>query len=74
MNRHLSNLMASVNIKKSILHIRVEKEIDLQESEVSTPLKTVIYRVMQEALNNIAKHSKADLVYLSLRKKRTRLN
>jgi signal transduction histidine kinase len=31
-------------------------------------LKTVIYRICQEALNNIAKHSKATLVTLSLRK------
>jgi len=35
---------------------------------VPDPLKTVIYRVLQEALNNVAKHSKADLVRLSLRK------
>jgi len=59
--------------QKIYSHIRVQKEIDLQESEVSTPLKTVIYRVMQEALNNIAKHSKADLVYLSLRKKENKI-
>jgi PAS domain S-box-containing protein len=59
--------------QKIYSHIRVKKEIDLQESEVSTPLKTVIYRVMQEALNNIAKHSKADLVYLSLRKKENKI-
>ena len=59
--------------QKIYSHIRVEKEIDLQESEVSTPLKTVIYRVMQEALNNIAKHSKADLVYLSLRKEKNKI-
>jgi len=59
--------------QKIYSHIRVQKEIDLQESEVSTPLKTVIYRVMQEALNNIAKHSKADLVYLSLRKKKNKI-
>ena len=32
------------------------------------PLKTVIYRISQEALNNIAKHSKADLVRFSLEK------
>ena len=31
-------------------------------------LKIVIYRVSQEALNNIAKHSKALMVLLSLRK------
>ncbi len=48
--------------------IRIEQRIDLQEDDVPEPLKTVIYRVMQEALNNIAKHSKADLVRLSLRK------
>jgi signal transduction histidine kinase len=29
-------------------------------------LKTVIYRLLQEALNNMAKHSQADLVRLSL--------
>ncbi len=28
----------------------------------------MIYRVMQESLNNIAKHSRADLVYLILRR------
>jgi PAS domain S-box-containing protein len=50
-------------------HIRIEKKIGLQESEVSIPLRTVIYRLTQEALNNIAKHSKADLIHLSLRKK-----
>ncbi len=54
-------------------HIRIEKEIGLQESEVSTPLKTVIYRLTQEALNNIAKHSKADLIHLSLRKREDRV-
>jgi PAS domain S-box-containing protein len=54
-------------------HIHVEKEIGLQENEVSPILKTVIYRLTQEALNNIAKHSKADLVHLSLRKKGDRI-
>ncbi len=59
--------------QKIYSHIRIEKEIGLQESEVSTPLKTVIYRVMQEAMNNIAKHSKADLLHLSLKKKDDRI-
>jgi PAS domain S-box-containing protein len=54
-------------------HIRIEKEIGLQEGEVSPTLKTVIYRLTQEALNNIAKHSKADLIHLSLRKKEDRI-
>ncbi len=53
--------------QKTYSRIRIEKEIGLQESEISIPLKTVIYRLTQEALNNIAKHSKADLIHLSLR-------
>ena len=44
----------------------IEKQFDIQEEEVSPSLKTVIYRISQEALNNIAKHSKADSVRLSL--------
>ncbi|MBK5101872.1 MAG: PAS domain S-box protein, partial [Desulfobacteraceae bacterium] len=45
--------------------IRIEQKISIQENEVSESLKTVIYRVLQEALNNIAKHSQADLVRFS---------
>jgi signal transduction histidine kinase len=48
--------------------IRIEKRIDIKEDEVPDPLKTIIYRVMQEALSNSAKHSGADLVRLSLRR------
>jgi signal transduction histidine kinase len=53
--------------QKIYSHIHIEKEIDLQESEVSIPLKTAIYRVMQEAMNNIAKHSGASRAQVSLR-------
>jgi signal transduction histidine kinase/ligand-binding sensor protein len=53
--------------------IHIEKEIEIQEDEVSVPLKTVIYRVMQEAMNNIAKHSQADVVRLSLKKMGNRI-
>jgi PAS domain S-box-containing protein len=55
--------------QKIYSHIRIEKEVDLQENEVSIPLRAVIYRMTQEALNNIAKHSKADLVRLSQKKR-----
>ena len=37
------------------------------------PLKSVIYRILQEALNNIAKHSKANLVSISLKEKDDRI-
>lgn len=56
------------DFEKMCPHIRIEKCIDLTEGQVPDSLKTVIYRIIQEALNNIAKHSKADLVTLSLRK------
>ena len=49
--------------------IRVETKIDVQEDDIANPVKTVIYRVLQEALNNISKHSKTTLVNLSLQKK-----
>jgi signal transduction histidine kinase len=48
---------------------RVETKIDAQEDDISNPLKTVIYRVLQEALNNISKHSQTPVVNLSLQKK-----
>jgi PAS domain S-box-containing protein len=48
--------------------IRMEKQIDVRELEVPESLKMVIYRIIQEALNNISKHSQADLVHFSLRK------
>ena len=47
--------------------IRIEKQINIEENEVPDPFKTVIYRVLQEALNNVAKHSKANLVNISLK-------
>jgi signal transduction histidine kinase len=49
--------------------IRVETKVDIQENDISNPVKTVIYRVLQEALHNISKHSKTTLVNLSLQKK-----
>lgn len=53
--------------------IQVEQEIDIGEHEIPDPLKTVIYRLTQEAMNNIAKHSRADLVRLSLHKANGRM-
>jgi PAS domain S-box-containing protein len=50
-------------------NLYIEKEITIREDEVPDLLKTTIYRILQEALNNIAKHSKAYLVSLSLKKK-----
>lgn len=54
--------------KKIYSHIHIEKLINIHENEVPAHLRTAIFRVMQEAMNNIAKYSKADLVHLSLQK------
>ncbi|RPJ00729.1 MAG: PAS domain S-box protein, partial [Deltaproteobacteria bacterium] len=48
--------------------IRVDQEISIEEKEVADSLRIVIYRIVQETMNNIAKHSGADLVHLCLRK------
>jgi PAS domain S-box-containing protein len=51
--------------------IRIETTIDIKEDEVPRHLKTIIYRILQEALNNVAKHSRANFVHLRFRKKET---
>jgi signal transduction histidine kinase len=47
-------------------HIRVNREVELTEGSVPEPLKIVIYRVLQEALTNAARHSGADAIGIRL--------
>jgi PAS domain S-box-containing protein len=47
-------------------NIRVLKLVEVEEDQIPETLKTVIFRVLQESLNNVAKHSGADRVQLSL--------
>jgi signal transduction histidine kinase len=54
--------------QKTYSHIFVENQIGTLEQEVPDSLKTPIFRISQEAMNNIAKHSQASLLTLSLRK------
>ncbi len=49
-------------------NIEIEKRIDILEDEVPDPLKMIIYRILQEALNNVAKHSGANSLSLSLQR------
>jgi len=53
--------------------IRIEQDIGILEDDVPDLIKTVIYRILQEALNNVAKHSQADFVRFSLRKRNGRI-
>ncbi len=59
--------------EKSYGHIRVEKQTELSESDLPEALKTPIFRLTQEALNNIAKHSGANVVVFQLGKARNRI-
>jgi signal transduction histidine kinase len=51
----------------------IEKNVSLAEEEIPPSAKIVIYRVMQEALSNVVKHSQASRVSLSLNKSDHRL-
>ena len=49
--------------------IRTETDLKLEEEDVPESLGIVMYRILQEALTNIAKYSKAQLVHISLQGK-----
>jgi len=48
--------------------MNVEQDIQLAEEDIPEPLKIIIYRILQEALNNAVKHSNASSVLVSLKK------
>jgi len=48
--------------------IQVETRVEVQEGEIPEPLKLVVYRIVQEALTNVSKHSGATMVFLALTK------
>lgn len=53
---------------RAIYHdINLDTYIDISESDVPAALKTVIYRILQESLNNIVKHSMAQNVRVHFR-------
>jgi PAS domain S-box-containing protein len=49
--------------------IKVECHFNLSEQRIPECLKILIFRILQEALNNVAKHSQADNVYVALDQK-----
>ena len=48
--------------------VSLRQHIRIKEGQISDDLKIVIYRVLQEALTNVAKHSSAEHVSVELRK------
>jgi len=66
-------MLATINwysreFEKDHTGISIEKQVGVTEEEVPAHIKIVIYRVMQEALKNVAKHSSATRVVISLKK------
>lgn len=49
--------------------ITVTQKIGLDEEDVPHHLKIIIFRIIQEALNNVAKHSRADTIDITLMKR-----
>jgi PAS domain S-box-containing protein len=47
--------------------MEIRKDLEIKEEEVPESLKIVIFRILQEALNNVAKYSKAGAVSVSLK-------
>jgi len=59
--------------QKGYPHIRVENEIEIEEREVPAPLKIILYRIMQEAFRLASRHSQADVIRLSLGRRKERI-
>ncbi len=59
--------------EKTYSHIHVDKQIDIKDDDLHDSLRTPIFRICQEALNNIVKHSKGSLVNLSLQNQNDRI-
>jgi PAS domain S-box-containing protein len=51
--------------------IDIESKIDINEAQIPDSLKILIYRILQEAMNNIGKHSHADKVTVALKQNDT---
>ncbi len=47
-------------------NIKTSLQVDLNEQDVPEHLKTPIFRIFQEAMNNAAKHSKANRILVSI--------
>jgi PAS domain S-box-containing protein len=49
--------------------LRLEREITVKEKDIPEQYKIVVYRILQEALNNVSRHSQARSLKVFLRKK-----
>jgi signal transduction histidine kinase len=52
--------------RKFYPEIRIVPEIEIADERIADDIQTVLYRVVQEALNNVGKHSSATQVHVKL--------
>ncbi|MBW2605590.1 MAG: PAS domain-containing protein [Deltaproteobacteria bacterium] len=52
--------------QKLFPNIKIDKQINLIEDDIPKSLKIVIYRIMQESITNVVKHSGADHIVVCL--------
>ena len=65
----LMTIDAHINKTEEIYpDIGFKRNIRIDEADVPEPLKIVVYRILQEALNNACKHSGADTIRIDLNK------
>lgn len=48
-------------------HMEVERRIEVEEFEIPDQFRTLIFRILQEAMSNAAKHSEATRIWVTLR-------
>lgn len=53
--------------KEIYSQIEIKSQFEIIEEQIPDSLKILIYRILQEAMNNIGKHSRADQVNVSLK-------
>jgi PAS domain S-box-containing protein len=53
-------------VEETFSGIRINKRINIKEDDVPESLKTVIFRILQEAVNNVTKHAGANTIDVGL--------
>ncbi len=71
-------ILATINwfvreFKKANPGVQITTKLNIQEDQIPVIVKTVIYRITQEALHNVNKHSKAKVVSLGLEIKESKI-
>jgi PAS domain S-box-containing protein len=51
--------------------IAIEQRTEIEEDQIPEDLKVTIFRLLQESMSNVRKHSRADLVQISLYKEKS---